>query len=111
VSFFHSVSATAGLARSSGGSGLFYAPCLPLIGLVVTGVGLGSKQKTQKQNLTVAVLTCMLFAGLVFQVACGDSSSTPGSSGTPTGTYTIAVTGKDATGTLVHTTTTTLKVQ
>jgi hypothetical protein len=99
------------LVRSSAGSGLFYALYLPLFGLVATGVGLGTKQEMWKQSLTVVALTCALFAGMIFQVACGGSSSSPGSSGTPVGTYTIAVTGTDATGTLVHTTTTTLKVQ
>ena len=53
------------------------------------------------------VLAFMLFAGLVFQVACG------GSSGTPAGTYTITVTGAgtDADGTLEHSTATMLEVQ
>jgi uncharacterized repeat protein (TIGR03803 family) len=102
---------TAGVVRPSAGSGLFYALCLPLIGLVVTGVGLGSKQKNRKRNLTAAALTCMLIAGLLFQVACGGSSSSHGSSGTPLGPYTITVKGTDATGALVHTTTTKLTVQ
>jgi uncharacterized repeat protein (TIGR03803 family) len=101
----------AGLVRPNPGPRLFYALYLPLIGLFATGAGLGSKQKKWKQSLTVAALTCVLFAGAVFQVACGGGSSSPGSSGTPVGTYTIAITGKDATGTLLHATTTTLKVQ
>ena len=45
----------------------------------------------------------MLFAGLVFQIACGSSSSS-GSKGTPPGAYTITVTGTYSTGSLVHTT-------
>jgi len=40
-------------------------------------------------------LTCMLFAGLTFLVACGSSNSPSGggSPGTPAGAYTITVTG------------------
>jgi hypothetical protein len=55
----------------------------------------------------------MLFAGLVFQVACGGGGSTTitGSKGTPAGAYTITVTGTYSTGSLVHTTPTTLTVQ
>ena len=96
-------------------SGLFYALCLPLIGLVATRVGRGSDQKSSTGKLTSAALTCMLFAGLIFQVACGGSSTSSGggggNKGTPAGAYTITVTGTDSTGSLVHTTPTTLTVQ
>jgi uncharacterized repeat protein (TIGR03803 family) len=104
---------TAAVMSSSRGSGLFYALCLPLIGLVATGVGFSSKQRSGKGKLTAAALTCMLFAGMILQVACGGGGSNPsgGSSGTPTGNYTITVTGTYATGSLVHTTPTMLKVQ
>jgi uncharacterized repeat protein (TIGR03803 family) len=103
---------TAAVMSSSRGSGLFYALCLPLIGLVATGVGFGSKQRSGKGKLTAAALTCMLFAGMILQVACGGGSNpSGGSSGTPTGNYTITVTGTYATGSLVHTTPTMLKVQ
>ncbi len=111
------VNTTAPTARamaSSAGSGMFYALCLPLIALVVTGAGFGSKQKSMKRKLAAAALTGLLFAGLIFQVACGGGSSTGGgggSKGTPAGTYTITVTGTYATGSLVHNTPTTLTVQ
>jgi len=110
------VNTTAPTARamaSSAGSGVFYALCLPLIGLVVTGIGFGSKQRGMRGKVTVAALTCLLFASLIFQVACGGGSSTSGGGnpGTPRGAYTITVTGTYSTGSLVHTTPTTLTVQ
>jgi hypothetical protein len=71
------------------GSALFYALWLPLIGLVATGVGLGSHQKGQKRKRKTAALAYALLAGLSFQLACGGH----GSSGTPSGTYTISVIG------------------
>jgi hypothetical protein len=105
--------ATAAVMFPSAGPELFYALCLPLIGLVATTVGFGSKQKSRKWKLAVAALTCFLFASLIFQVACGSSSTGGGggSKGTPTGTYTITVTGTYSTGSLVHTTPTMLTVQ
>jgi hypothetical protein len=70
-------------------SELLYALWLPLIGLVATGVGLGSHQNGQKGKRKTAALACALLAGLSFQLACGGH----GSSGTPSGTYTITVNG------------------
>jgi hypothetical protein len=52
----------------------------------------------------------MLSAGMVFEVACGGGSG-GGSKGTPTGKYTISVTGTYSSGSLVHSTHTTLTVQ
>jgi uncharacterized repeat protein (TIGR03803 family) len=102
---------TTGLVRSSSGSGLFYcALCLPLIGLVATRVGLGSDRKRRKGKLTTAALASVLFASLVFQLACGGGRN-GGSKGTPAATYTITVTGTYSTGSLVHSTPTMLTVQ
>jgi uncharacterized membrane protein len=104
---------TAGALFSGDGTGLFYAVWLPLIGLVATRVGLGSRQNS-KGKIAALVLACVIFTSLVFQAACGGSSSNTnggGSPGTPTGTYTITVNGTDTSGTLKHSTTTTLKVQ
>jgi hypothetical protein len=52
----------------------------------------------------------MLFAGLVFQAACGGSSNPPGGGRKPKGTYTTTVTGTDASASLMHSTPTTLTV-
>jgi len=98
------------LMASSAGSAMFYALCLPLIGLVLTGVGFSSKQKSMKGKLAVVALTCLLLAGLIFQGACG-SSNGGGNKRTPTGKYNITVTGTYAAGSLVHNTPTTLTVQ
>jgi probable HAF family extracellular repeat protein len=77
-----------GRLLSRPGSGLLYALWLPLIGLVATGVGLGSNQNGQKRKPKTVALACALLLGLTFQTACGGSHS----SGTPAGTYTITVT-------------------
>jgi hypothetical protein len=80
-----------------------------LLGLAGIGKRFGSRQSKIKAML----LSCVLVAGLVFQGACGGSSSGGGSSGTPAGAYTITVTGTSsaATGSLVRSTNTTLQVQ
>ncbi len=84
---------TAVVVPFKAGSG-FLALWLPLIGLVGTGVGSGSGQN-KKRNVPAVMLACMLFAGLVFLVACGGSSMSNGggSPGTPAGLYTITVNG------------------
>jgi hypothetical protein len=78
-----------GSLLSRPGSGLLYALWLQLIGMVATGVGLGSNQNGQKGKLKTVVLACALLVGLTFQTACGGGSH---SSGTPAGTYTVTVT-------------------
>lgn len=66
--------------------GLFYALWLPLPGIVVAGVGLASR----KRRLWAFLLGGLLFAGIIFQGACGGSNKliTPG---TPPGSYTVTI--------------------
>jgi len=106
------VTTTGPSARMSPRSGIAlssYAMWLPLIGLVGIANRLSSKERKTKALL----LDCALVGGLLFQVACGGSSSMTGSSGTPAGAYTITLTGTSspATGSLVRSTSTVLEVQ
>jgi len=108
-----SVTTTGPSARvtSSSGVTLSYALWLPLLGLVGLGSCFGSKRgNSKRRRIQAMLLGCLLFAGVVFQVACGGGG---GSHGTPTGAYTITITGTSgsATGSLVRSTSTTLQVQ
>ncbi len=95
------VSTTAPTHASLSGTGseLFYAFFLPLSGLFAMVIRFGPRQEKGRKKITVAALTLMLFAGVVFQAACGTGK--PPSPGTPAGTYQITVTGTDASGTVV----------
>jgi hypothetical protein len=89
--------------------GVFYAMWLP-IGLALVGSGFASRKK----RILSLLLGCVLFLGLIFLAACGGGSSSGGGGGgghpgTPSGTYTITVTG--ASGSLSHTATLSLVVQ
>jgi hypothetical protein len=84
----------------------FYAFWLPIAGVALLGTGLGRKRDLRKKILGVA-LGLLVFAGLVFLVACGGSSyssSSGGNPGTPAGTYTVTVNGTSGSLPVQHTT-------
>jgi trimeric autotransporter adhesin len=70
-------------------------------GLLLVGVGFGSRG-SRRRKLLGLLLLWMILAGLLMLPACGSSGNGGGggggSSGTPAGTYTVTVSGKDANG-------------
>ena len=84
-------------------SSMFYALWLPIPGLVLIGLGFGSRSSRGKNRMGLLLLSTVL-ASLIVLPACGSSSSGGGggggggNSGTPAGTYTVTVSGADANG-------------
>jgi subtilase family serine protease len=77
----------------------FYALMFPLLGLSLVGVGMGSRGSRRKRLLGMLLLWMVLASLIVIPACGGKGSSTTGSQGTPAGTYTVTITGKDANGT------------
>jgi hypothetical protein len=80
---------------------VFYALWLPVPGLALIGLGLGSAGSRRKEILGVLLLWIVL-ATLIVLPACGSGSSSGGGGGgnpgTPAGMYMLTITGKDANG-------------
>ena len=79
---------------------IFYALWLPVPGLVLIGLGLGSTGSRRKKFLGFVLLWIVL-AGLVVLPACSTGNGGGGGGGnpgTPAGTYTLTIAGKDANG-------------
>jgi hypothetical protein len=73
---------------------------LPIPALTLIGFGLGSRASRRKKLSGVLRISTAL-AGVIFMTSCGGQQSNPPTlSGTPRGTYTISITGKDANGTV-----------
>lgn len=90
------------------GRGSLYATWLPISGMTFLGLGFGARM-SRKRRALIGLLLGGFFALLLFQAGCGSSSTTSTTTGTPAGTYLIAV---DATsGSATRTTTVTLIVQ
>src|SRR5258706_8902132 len=72
--------------HSNAGFGLSYASWIPLIGLVMAGVGFGSEQK-RKRKVPAVLPACALVGVMVLSVACGGGGGNTGGgkSGTPGG--------------------------
>jgi ABC-type transporter Mla subunit MlaD len=72
---------------------------MPVPGLILVGLGLGSAGSRRKKRLGFLLLWIVL-ASLLILPACGGGSSAVSviSTGTPAGTYTVTITGQDANG-------------
>lgn len=95
-------------------SRFFYAMWLPIAGMSLIGVGVGSARSRRKKLLGF-LMVAMVMAALLLMPACGSSTNSGGGGGctgcTPAGSYTVTITGTgtDA-STTTHSTTVTLTV-
>jgi hypothetical protein len=84
----------------------FYATLLPVSGLTLLGVGLGSKRK---RRLLMGLLTVGLFALILLLPGCHTAATVTTTTGTPAGTYSVTV--NAVSGNATRTTVVTLVVQ
>jgi Beta-propeller repeat len=79
---------------------VFYAMWLPIAGMSVVGMGFSSSRSRRKKVLGFLIVA-MVMAALFIMPACGGSSGGGGGGGcsgcTPAGSYTVTITGTDAT--------------
>lgn len=83
-----------------------FASLLPISGLALLGVGLGS---WRKRRWLLGILLAGFFSLIVFQASCSSSSPVSTTSGTPAGTYVVTVTATS--GSATRNATVTLVVQ
>jgi hypothetical protein len=92
-----------------------YAMSLPFGEVLLFGAGFSERKKLRKKMMRF-LFAAALFCGLLMLAGCGNSKSSNGGTGggggtpgTPSGQYTVTVTG--TAGTTVHTSTVTVNVQ
>ena len=95
-------------ASTSHGNGLFYASWLPITGIALLGMGVGTRLRRGRRVLG-GVLFVVVGTLILLQPACGGHSSSTTTTGTPAGTYTVNVTASS--GSFSQTTPITLVVQ
>jgi hypothetical protein len=76
---------------------MFYAVFLPVSGLALLGLCVGSGRSRGKMLVSFLALWVLL-AGVLVISSCGGGQGSSGNSGTPVGNYTVTITGTDASG-------------
>ncbi len=84
-------------AAMFGSSGMFYVVFLPISGLALLGLCVGSGRSRGKMLVSFLALWVLL-AGVPVISSCGGGQGSSGNSGTPLGNYTVTITGTDASG-------------
>jgi hypothetical protein len=84
-------------AAMFGPSGMVYAVFLPISGLALLGLCVGSGRSRGKMLVSFLALSVLL-AGVLVVPSCGGGQGSSENSGTPAGNYTITITGTDANG-------------
>jgi predicted alpha-1,2-mannosidase len=84
-------------AAMFGPSRISYAMFLPISGLALLGLCVGSGRSRGKMLVSFLALSVLLASVLVI-CSCGGGQGSSGNSGTPAGNYTITITGTDASG-------------